>query len=200
MNIAAPVATRCVGGIQRRLARTHLLEEFNCEQIKDIDSLMAHRDEYLADLRKDTSLSVSGQILRKPALDTATKVLQQRVDMRTNEAKQAKARFCENELTAMVAGGSKVANGVGGTVAAFHFTGDAKQRFAVVGGTAIAYGVGNSIAAVENIRVQLGNELKGYKNHKQGKGAEFVLKEQLEALDQVSAGTQVAAKTTSPTM
>lgn len=200
INIAAPAATRCVGALQRRFARKAICEKFDCEQSNNINSLLEHKHAYLSEIARGPTSVVRGEILRKPALDAATAVLEKRFEMRAQDWQRAKMRFYENSVTALVAGGSKITNGIGSTVAAYKFTDDPQMRFAIQGGTAIAYGVGNAAAAAENIRVQLGNEIKGYRNSKERKGTEYILKQELEELEHVSVGSQVASTVVAPGM
>ncbi len=143
------------------------------------------------DLSRTETLELHGVVLRKEALKASAKILQKRNTMLADEQNAARKRFIENMAVSSVAGGSKIANGIGGTVGAFKYTRDAYHRFEVQGGTALAYGAGNALAALETARVRLGDEYKML--HKKGLSKEEILNQQLKELQSLPTAPQLAA-------
>jgi hypothetical protein len=192
MNVLAPIATRSGAAIERHFSRNAICKGLNCQQSNDLFTLLADERANVAALPVRAELEVQGVVLRSEPLRAAANILEKRYSMRLSEQKAARNRFLENMATATVAGGSKIANGVGGAVGAFEFPRDSYHRFEVLGGTAIAYGAGNSLAALETARVRLADEFKTHQAQKNKTSKEEILNRQLKELEMLKPVQQIA--------
>lgn len=200
MNVLAPIATRGGAALERHFSRNKICQELDCQQSGNLSTLLAHQKASETTLARNPVLEVQGVILRNESLHAASNILEKRYSMRLSEQRAARSRFFENMATATVAGGSKIANGVGGTVGAFEFPRDSYHRFEVQGGTAIAYGAGNALAALETARVRLTDELKTYQTHKAKTSKEDILNQQLKDLELLKTAPQLAVNKNKQTL
>jgi hypothetical protein len=200
MNMMAPVAIRGGAALQRHFTRDTLCRELDCRQSNNVSTLQAHQNACEQALAGQPELEVRGVILRSESLKAAGRILEKRCSMRMSEQRAARNVFIESMATATVAGGSKIANGIGGTLGAYKYTRDSYHRFEVQGGTSIAYGAGNALAALETARVRLGDELKTCRSAKDGSSKRDVLNKQLAELDSLQAAPQLAASPHRKTM
>ena len=194
MNIAAPMVTRGGAALERHFARNKMCESLDCQQSDNVNKLAADEKAIEAVIAEKPSLEVHGVILRNEALHAAAKILEKRQEMRLSEQRAARNKFIENMAVSSVAGGTKIANGIGGTVGAFKFPRDSYHRYEWQGATAIAYGAGNALAALETARVRLGDEVKTYKNQKAKTSKADILNQQLNELDSLKTAPQLAGK------
>ena len=198
LNIASPVLTRSAAAVQRKLSQNELCTELGCKQNQSLLTLEEQLAKYENSSSDAASLELHGVVLRKEALKASAEILKKRNDMLASEHKAARARFIENMAVSSIAGGSKIANGIGGTIGAYKFTRDGYHRAEVQGGTAIAYGAGNILAALETARVRLGDEYKLF--HKKGPSKEEILNQQLKRLESLQTTPQLAASPAQQTM
>jgi len=200
LNVLAPIATRGGAAIERHFCGSKICQELDTQQSSTLKSLLAHQKANETALDGSPLLDLQGVILRTASLHAVSTILESRNSMRISEQSAARNRFFENLAVAAIAGGSKITNGIGGTVGAFEFPRDSYHRFEVQGGTAIAYGAGNTLAAIETARVRLTDEFTTGKAKRSRTGKEDLLNRQLKELESLPAVPQLAGSPTKQTM
>ncbi|MBX9685470.1 MAG: hypothetical protein K2X27_02135 [Candidatus Obscuribacterales bacterium] len=200
INVLAPFAIKGGQVLQTRLTRNRICEELSCKQMENLDSFLSHQRECAQAIARESELDVHGLVLRQPALNAASEILQKRYSMLDSERVNARKRFYENVAVATIAGASKITNGIGGTVGGFKYAKDAYHRFELQGATAISYGTGNALAALETARFRLTDEFKMLESQKAKTGKRDILNRQLKQLDELQSAPQFASNPIIPTM
>ena len=183
LNVSAPFLNRAGGALERMSARSAVCKDLDVQQIDKMDQLQQHQNELLSMLKDKPILTVKAELLHQQAVKSELGILVQHAAMRKSEQKAARHRFIENVINSGVSGGTKIANGVGGTMGAFRYTKDAHARFLTTGEVAITYGAGNAFSTMETLRNQFWNELTSKRARDHHTSAKQILKDQIAELD-----------------
>jgi hypothetical protein len=179
LNIATPILTTLVDMRQRVDSKTALFKQLGGLHADDIYHLNQHHQNMQTVIRTHDRALDERVLYRQKAMSTIFAILAKHEKDNVAARRAALHNFIISILhsgTDASGSFSKVVNGVGTTIGAYHYTRNDRERFLVTGRSGIIYGIGNAIGAEEVLRDEITRERK----HASLKKQHFLLSQQLE--------------------
>ncbi len=193
MNFATPVVTRSVGHLVGHVSKASITRELDAQEPAQLDALHQH-ETYLRTLAGDGSTADTRNIVDREAIySREVAVFDEHEKIRIGDKAAARRKLTDQMIFFTGIGPPKFINGIGGAVAAYHFTNDKPAQFRTIGYCATVYGAGYCMSAAELIRNQVNVERNNHKA-RTGHSQRATLQKELVDIDHLLAHTDSSGK------
>lgn len=188
--ISNPVTARLIGEWKGSRCRRELKDLASGSEDCDLDKLKADSERLSSSLKSvrqsggpDNFFSSIEELQASNELSTLSH--RKEYELARRELRAGTIAATQNIAMGGIAGGTKVATGIGATIAGFTLYNQPVKANYLLFGCTIPYAVGSTMAAADNIRIQLQSEISRRKLAKKQMLPRQILAEHLQKLDEI---------------